>query len=76
MSFLDKAMHGKRRESYQGDEVGEHGEAQAERLLRKGLNELGWGDQDLQGRGTGGGREAGTRLVAKEEDSGEARVDK
>ena len=53
MNFLDQAMYGKKRGSYQGDELREHGEAQAERLLRKGLGALGLSDQDLQGRAKG-----------------------
>ncbi|MEW5817402.1 MAG: transposase [Spirochaetota bacterium] len=53
ISFLDRAIHGKKRESFSGDELREHGEAQAERFLRKGLRELELTNHDLQGRAKG-----------------------
>lgn len=48
LDMLDKVMHGKAKETYYGDEVQAHDEAQAEKLLRAGLGLLEVKEQNLE----------------------------
>ena len=45
---LSKAVEGKQRTSYSGDGIREHDEAEAERLIRKGMRILDVGEDDLR----------------------------
>ena len=45
---LEKALKGRQRESHSGDAKAAHGEAEAERRLRRGLGSLGLTSQDLK----------------------------
>jgi REP element-mobilizing transposase RayT len=48
LEMVDKVMDGKERETYYGGEVQAHGEAEAEKFLRKGLRVLRVKKQDLE----------------------------
>jgi hypothetical protein len=45
--MVDKVIQGKRKETYKGDEMRAHGEAEAGRLLGVGLKTLGLKEQEL-----------------------------
>ena len=47
LGILDKVIEGKQKETYKGDEVRAHDEAEADRLFRRGLRVLGLKDGEL-----------------------------
>ncbi len=53
LALLKTVMNGKQGETYTGDEVRAHNEAEAERLFRAGLRVLQLRDQDLEEMGKG-----------------------
>jgi putative transposase len=53
IKILDKVMQGKQKETYRGDEVRAHDEAEAARILRAGLRTLGLKEQELDERAKG-----------------------
>ncbi len=48
IEMIGKVIQGKREETYKGDEVQAHNEAEAGRLLRMGLKTLGLKEQELE----------------------------
>ena len=54
-AFLSRLLElmGKRRESYLGDELRDHDEAQALKILKRGLGVLGIKESDLEGKAKG-----------------------
>jgi hypothetical protein len=53
LELMEKTLKGKRRESYLGDELREHDEAQALRILQRGLDILGISEGELQAKPKG-----------------------
>ena len=53
LELMEKTLKGKRRESYLGDELREHDEAQALRILQKGLDVLGISEDELRPKAKG-----------------------
>ena len=53
LELMGKNLEGKRRESYLGDELRDHDEAQALKILKRGLGVLAIKESDWEGKAKG-----------------------